>query len=214
MSHNGKRFNRPRLHAPWAAAMLVFGTALGLAAAPTPTAESLTTGEFAMLIAARINQYDASDAPSTPDAAAATLQKVGVKIRVDLSSPLTEGNAVEIFRQFGISLQEQDPDKLMDPDRAFSLVVVFGDSLASAGARIHKPDASQNHAGIPAASRIEVTPQDCQWMVRTSPCGGGGQPSCNPCMNCCLSQLGLTGKVCGRLCQKKNLIVCPTEPTP
>ena len=192
---------------------LLLGTALVLSAAPTPVANNLTVGEFAMLVAARTHQADASVAPSTPEAAVASLQRLGIRIRPDLSSPLTEGDALELFRQFGISLQAQAPDNLLDLDRAASLIGIFGANLASAGNRNDAIPAFQTSTSTPGMPTTEdLTPEYCQTLWPLPDCKT--QVECNPCMYCCNKLLALNGTVCGHLCQKRNLVVSPDEPTP
>ena len=115
MSQYGKSGTCLNLRIPLMGLFVLLGTTLILSAAPVPSAKSLTVGEFAMLISARTHQGDASVAPSTPEAAAASLQKAGIRLRTDLILPLTEGDAVVVFRQFGISLQAQTPEKPPGP---------------------------------------------------------------------------------------------------
>jgi hypothetical protein len=202
------------LRIPLTALGLVLGATLILAATPVPAAKSLTVGDFAVLIASRLDLSDPFQAPSTPETAAAALEKGGIRLRQDLSSPLTEGDAVGIFDQFGIVLQTEHPENLMAPERAASLLGIFGDTLASAEARFDTRAASRITNSVLGAPTVEVTPYDCQLLPRPpSPCVGP-QSVCNPCMDCCKNLLGLTGRICGPLCQKKNLIVSPSEPTP
>jgi len=214
MSHLGEPGTRSGLRIPLTLLAFLLGTALFLSAAPLPADKSLTVGEFAMLVAARAHQADDSLAPSTPEAAVASLQKLGIKIRPDLSSPLTEGGAVELFRQFGISLQAQAPDSLLDPDRAASLIGIFGDNLASTGTRLDADLATKTSASTPSTPIVEgLSPAYCQTLWPLPNCHT--QEECNPCMYCCKNLVGeRRGQVCGHLCQKKNLIVSCSEPTP
>ena len=118
-----------------------------------------------------------------------------------------------LFRQFGISLQTQAPDDLLDPERAASLIGIFGANLASLGARNDAIPAFQTSASTPGMPTTEdLTPEYCQTLWPLPDCKT--QVECNPCMYCCNKLLALNGKVCGHLCQKKNLIVSASEPTP
>jgi hypothetical protein len=214
MTHPEKPVTGLNLRIPLTALALFLGATLVLAAAQMPTAKSLTVGEFTMLAAGRTHQDDTSQAPPTPEAAVASLQRGGIRIRPNLSSPLTEGDAVEIFGQFGIVLQTEHHESLLAPERAASLLGIFGGTLASAEVRFGVSSASRATSSALGVQTVETTPYDCQTLPRPpSPCVGP-QSVCNPCMDCCKVTLGLTGKVCGALCQKKNLIVSPSEPTP
>jgi len=213
MSHHGEPGTGLNLRIPLTTLAFLLGTALVLSAAPLPAARSLTVGEFAMLVAGRTHQADPSLAPATPEAAVASLQALGIRIRPELSSPLTEGDAVELFQQFGISLQAQAPDNLLDRDRAASLIGIFGGNLASTGTLTGASPASTTSASTLGAPTVEeLTPEYCQTLWPLPNCRT--QVECNPCMYCCNKQLALNGTVCGHLCQKKNLVVSPDEPTP
>jgi len=213
MSHHGKWGTGLNLRIPLTVLALLLGTALVLSAAPLPAAKSLTVGEFAMLVAGRTHRSDSSQAFSTPEAAAASLHRLGIKIRPDLSSPLTEGDAVELFRQFGISLQALAPDSLLDHERAASLIGIFGGNLASTITRTDASLATTIAASTPGAPTVEeLTPADCQKLWPDPTCTT--QECKNPCMYCCQLTLSLNGKVCAHMCRKGNLSVCPDEPTP
>ena len=175
---------------------------------------SITVGDFAALVATKVAAEDYQGTPS-PAVAAEILKKYGVKLNPDLNSPLNEKEAAGIFAQLGIVLQTDHPENLLMRDRATDLVGIFGESLASAGSRIETTLNVKSSGGAITTPTLEVTtPFDCQSLPRPpAPCVGP-QSVCNPCMDCCKVQLNLTGKTCGRLCQKKNLVVSPGEPTP
>ena len=195
--------------------------AVGLFAASLLTAGaatdkgSLTVGDFAVMIASKVNT-EAPNARMTPEQATGLLAKSGVKIKGNLASPLTEEGAAEIFGQFGITLQAGRTNELLDPARAKVLVGLFGDTLASHGAAGNTSlkgvrTSGSSTSGSPS---IETTVAECQSLPRPpAPCDAP-QSVCNPCMECCKVQLNLTGKTCGTICQKKNLTVSPGEPTP
>jgi len=179
---------------------------------PAKAPDGISVGDFAVMVASKLGPAEARE-PLTPAQAAEILARHGFNGAAKFSSPLTEKDAVEFFTPFGITLRSRRPQEALGLERAAALLRVFGStlsakaSLAAHGARI------QNQLGASLALD-DLTVLDCQSLVPPSPCGGGGQDSCNPCMDCCKNQLGLTGKDCGQLCQKKNLIVTPTDPTP
>ncbi|HEV8375579.1 MAG TPA: hypothetical protein VGR38_05015 [Candidatus Polarisedimenticolia bacterium] len=183
-----------------------------LAGAPAP-ASSISVGDFAVLVAAKLDAEN-SQAALTPDSAAEILKKHGVKMTADLSSSLTEKDAVGLFGQLGIVLQTEHPESLLSRERAASLVGIFSSNLASTGDRTGSTFNARAEGTGASTPSIETTPLDCQSLPRPpAPCSGP-QSVCNPCMDCCKNSLGLTGKTCGKLCQKKNLVVSPGEPTP
>src|SRR2546426_9647922 len=69
-------------------------------AAPTTAQGSLTVGDFAALVASRMNP-DGVARPVDTASAAEFLRKSGIKLKADLSSPLTEADAADLFHQFG-----------------------------------------------------------------------------------------------------------------
>ncbi|MCI0410190.1 MAG: hypothetical protein L0191_16810 [Acidobacteria bacterium] len=181
-----------------------------LAGTPAPT-DTITVGDFATLVAAKVAEYQGAPSPAV---AADILKKHGVKLNSDLTSPLTEKDASEIFGQLGIVLQTAHPESFLNRERADSLVGIFGPSLTAAGEKFDATLNLKSSGGAASAPTVETTPFDCQSLPRPpAPCDGP-QSVCNPCMECCKVELNLTGKTCGKLCQKKNLVVSPTEPTP
>jgi hypothetical protein len=181
-----------------------------LAAAPVPS-DGMSVGDFAVMVASKIQDDNVA---LTPEAASNLLRKHGVKFGADLNSPLTEKEAAGMFGQLGIVLQSDHPESVLSRDRAASLVGIFGSSLATVGERTTGSFSARTTGTSAAVPSVETTPLDCQSLPRPpAPCSGP-QSVCNPCMDCCKNELGLTGKVCGRLCQKKNLVISPGEPTP
>src|SRR5436309_4572524 len=99
-------------------------------AAPTTAQGSLTVGDFAALVASRMNP-DGVARPVDTASAAEFLRKSGIKLKADLSSPLTEADAADLFHQFGITLQVGQPGTLLTRDRAEALVGIFGSTLTA-----------------------------------------------------------------------------------
>jgi hypothetical protein len=192
---------------------VALGMALLLAAAPLPESKSLTVGDFAVLVASQIGPgEEPSKSQLTPQAAAARLQKAGIKLRQDLTSPVTEGDAVGVFGQLGISLQAQDPERLLDRERASSLIGIFGASLATKVGST----SSEGPEEIRADSRSATQPAvfldsilDCQNLPKTQDCN-----------LCCRNLLGgsqnefHSNRICGKACNAKARNVSATEPTP
>jgi len=190
---------------------LALATLQASSTAPTGT---ISVGDFAVLVASKmtVNPGDVQG-PLTPAVAVDILRKHGLKVDSDLASPLSEKQASDLFGQLGIALQTERPEALLTPERAASLVGIFGGNLASKGTAIDASPASKTSASTTAAPTVEeLTPYDCQTLWPLPDCKT--QVECNPCMYCCNKLLALNGTVCGHLCQKKNLVVSPEEPTP
>ena len=175
--------------------------------------DEISVGDFAVMLASRLGSVEARG-PLTPAQAAEILTRHGVKGVTTVASPLTEQDAVEFFRPFGITLQSRRPQEALGLERAAALLGVFGSTLSAKAGHAANGARIKSQLGGGPVTFDDLTPLDCQSLVPPSPCGGGGQDSCNPCMDCCKNQLGLTGKDCGQLCQKKNLVITPTDPTP
>lgn len=180
---------------------------------PAKSPDEISVGDFAVMLAGRLGSVEASG-PLTPAQATEILTRQGVKTATSVSSRLTEKDAVEFLRPFGITLRSRRPQEPLGLERAAALLGIFGSTLSAKASQADHVSGIVKHLAAWPGTLDELTPLDCQSLVPPSPCGGGGQDSCNPCMDCCKDQLGLTGKVCGHLCQKKNLIVTPTDPTP
>jgi hypothetical protein len=193
---------------------MALGLALLLAAAPAPESKSLTLGDFAILVSSQLGPGEqATKSSLTPQAATARLQKAGIKLRQDLDSPATEGDAVGVFSQLGISLQAQDPGRLLDRERAGSLIGIFAPTLAL------KLESTSSGAPeeIRADSRSTVTQPpvfldsilDCQSLPKTQDCNV-----------CCRNLLGgsqnefHSNRICAKACNAKARNVSATEPTP
>ncbi|HEV8375578.1 MAG TPA: hypothetical protein VGR38_05010 [Candidatus Polarisedimenticolia bacterium] len=192
---------------------LVLGLLL-LAAAPVPQGRGLTVGEFAVLVASNLAPNESQKTPFTPDLAVARLQSAGLKIRNDVSSPATEGDAVQIFRQLGISIETRDSAALLDRDRATSLIGVFRNSLSSrpGTASSTTPSATTNTAAAsPSADSAALLESiaDCQALAKT--------PDCQACCRALFPQGQNefhSNRVCAKACNTKARNVSPAEPTP
>jgi hypothetical protein len=199
--------------------VLILGLLAGLFMGAMPVGDSakardeISVGDFAVMVAARLGSVKAGESLTSAQASD-ILVKRGVRAAAHPSSPLTEQAAVEFFRPFGITLRSGRPQETIEPDRAAALLNVFGSTLSGKDSQADHVARMVRQLAGGTVGLDDLTPLDCQSLVPPSPCGGGGQPSCNPCMDCCKNQLGLSGKDCGQLCQKKNLIVSPTDPTP
>jgi len=214
MSPLGRSEQGAKLGTPLKVLSLALSLVFLLAAAPPSTPnKTITVGDLAVVIAGRLGRSEAPKTPLTAEEAAVLLQKAGIQVREDLTSPATEGDAIGIFRQFGISVGSQDPSQLLDRDRANSLVGVFGTTLAakvsaaSSGARSVRTDSQST------ASQAAVFPPesiaDCQALPKTQ-----------DCQTCCRSFLGgdqsdfHTNRICGKACNTKARNVSAAEPTP
>ena len=143
------------------ACFLALTTVLANSTAPSA---SLTVGDFAVLVASKMNPGD-TQGPLTPATAADLLRKHGMNVSADLTSPLTEKEAASLFGQLGIALQTEHPEALLSPERAASLVGIFGGNLASTGARTDATLASKT-ASTTGAPTLETTPYDCQSLPK------------------------------------------------
>jgi len=173
----------------------------GILFAGTSSSTSISVGDFAVMIASRVNP-EAAAKGLTPSSAVDLLGKSGVKVKSNLSSPLTEGDASEIFSQFGITLQSMRPGSSLDRSKASALVGTFGDTLAAksdASSRLTSPGKNSGPAATTVA--IETTIQDCQALPKTK-----------DCHQCCLA-LGFAHKVCGPSCGNGPK-ASGVEPTP
>ena len=199
-----------RKRALFVALLSFFLLATSLVAAPPTAPSGLTVGDFAVMVASRMH-LDGAAAPLTPVRAVEVLNKAGVTIKSGLASPLTEGDVAELFQQFGIAMQSQHTGDSLSRERAAALIGIFGPTFNSAAAKsesFSRPSKvnTQSPGNTVAAATPELTLFDCQSLPRT--------PTTNPCQDCCIHQLGLSGKICGHACQKRNLVISPDEPTP
>jgi hypothetical protein len=184
-------------------ACAVLATVL-LAATSAPAPGSLTVGEFAEMVAAKLQPTPNSQAPMTRDAALQKLSKAGIKLTSEPTDVLSAGEAASIFQQFGITIQAQHPQEALSRDRATVLVNTFSDTFSvrtdasstAAGATIRTGNGAQG-SPMPSLEALE----DCQSM-----------PKNKDCHECC-SNLGYPKRVCGKACsngQKSS----GSEPTP
>ncbi len=143
--------------------------------APTTAPGNFTVGDFAALIASRMSS-DRVARPVAAESAAEILKKAGVQIKSSLSSPLTEADAADLFRQFGITIQVQNPGAFLSRDRAEALVGVFGSTLTAAAgkggtASLDSRVSTQSPGGATATIETATTVLDCQSLPRPpSPC--------------------------------------------
>ena len=175
-----------------------------LAASSAPASASLTVGEFAEMVAAKLQPTPNSQAPITRDAALQKLSKAGVKLTSEPTDVLSAGEAASIFQQFGITIQAEHPQEALSRDRATVLVNTFGDTFSArtdasstaTGATVRAGNGAQG-SPIPSLEALE----DCQSM-----------PKNKDCHECC-SNLGYAKRVCGKACSngKKS---SGSEPTP
>jgi hypothetical protein len=185
---------------------------LAVATSPAPAPKSISVGDFAVLIASRLASTGTSRAPLTAESAATALQAAGVKIPKDLGAPMTEADAVEIFRQFNISLAPQDGARLLDPSRASSLVGIFASTLSARSAsQAGRTDSSggTGESATNASQGLLESIADCQALPKTQ-----------DCQQCCRDLLGgnsndpHTNRTCAKACNTKARNVSPSEPTP
>jgi hypothetical protein len=189
---------------------LITGLALGLtvsllmAVSPAPPTGSLTVGEFADMVAARMQPSEKGQSPVSTQAALEKLSKAGIKFASDLSTPLSAGEAASIFQQFGITIQAEHPDEILSRDRAQALVNTFGDTFS---ARVEGTSASSSGSVIPGNGSqpsgtlgMEAL-EDCQSM-----------PKNKDCHECCAA-MGLAKRVCGKACSNGKK-ASGSEPTP
>jgi hypothetical protein len=179
---------------------------------PVPAARTITVGDFAVLVASRLQIPDASQPALTQEAAAMVLQRSGIKIRPELSSTMTEADAADLFGQLGISLAAQDPSSPLLRDRALSLLGIFGSTLSAKVGTV-SPGFLSRTGGVdlsssaPAPMLESIT--DCQNLPKTQ-----------DCQTCCRELLGgaqsdsHTNRICGKACNTKSRNVSASEPTP
>ena len=184
---------------------LVVLMALLLGAAPA--SQNVSVGEFAIMLAGRL--ADGDSAPLTAEAASETLQKAGIPLRGDLASPATEQDAVQAFRNLGITLQSQNGSAPLLREQIQGLIGVFGSTLAAkatATAPIKvsggKEIATTVFPGLESIADCQLLPktQDCQQCCRALFPSGQNDVHSN--------------RICGKACNSKNREVSASEPTP
>jgi hypothetical protein len=186
-----------------ASALLVI-MALLLGAAPA--SQGVSVGEFAVMLAGHLAS-DTEAAPVTAEAASQTLQKAGIKLRGDLTSPATEEDAVQAFRHLGITIQSQNGSAPLLRNQVQSLIGVFGSSLAansapSAPVKVSGAVTTNPVPGLESITDCQALPktQDCQQCCRDLFAGGQNDVHSN--------------RICGKACNSKNREVSASEPTP
>ena len=172
-----------------------------LALAAVPPSASMTVGDFAVMIAAKLQPSSHGQEPVSTEAAIQRLSKAGVSIKANPAGTLTAGDAAEIFRQFGITLQAEHPESGLSRDRARVLVDTFSDTFsshtapsASTPTALQHPTTSGNSVGLEAL-------EDCQSLSKNK-----------DCHDCCAA-MGLPKNVCGKACSNGKK-ASGSEPTP
>ena len=164
------------------------------------------------MVATRLQSAESPMAPLSPEEGQALLRKAGIKIQRNSAALLTEGDAVDILRQFGVNLETASPANLLDPGRAVSIVGVFGRTLASKAGVLASDNLSKSTAqGIRAFSGPvpETSIEDCQQLDKTQ-----------DCQTCCRALFGSdqsdfhTNRICAKACNTKSRNVSASEPTP
>ncbi len=195
-----------RMRTILSASALVIVMALLLGAAPAT--QGVSVGEFAVMLAGHLAS-DTEAAPVTAEAASQTLQKAGIKLRGDLTSPATEEDAVQAFRHLGITIQSQNGSAPLLRNQVQSLIGVFGSSLAAKSTATAPLKASGGKVAttVPVPGLESIS--DCQQLPKTQDCQqccrelfGGGQNDVH------------SNRICGKACNSKNREVSASEPTP
>jgi hypothetical protein len=172
---------------------------IGILGAGTTSQSSVSVGDFAVMIASRMNPEEAAKG-ITPATAAEVLKKAGIKGLPELNSPLTESETASIFSQFGITLQSFHPSDLMDRARAESLIGTFSDTL-SAKFEANSKIGGSAKMNPPSTVTLDTGIDTCRALAKTK-----------DCHTCCLA-LGFGKNECGKLCSN-NPHVSGSEPTP
>jgi len=176
--------------------------ALVVAATPAPATSLLTVGEFAEMVAAKLQPTGNDHAPVSQEAALQKLSKAGIKIGSNSAEVLSAREAVSIFQQLGITIQTERPEEPLSRDRAARLLNTFADTFAArsststfSGAAL-KTGTSHNVA-LPGIEALE----DCVSL-----------PKNKDCKDCC-ANLGYENRTCGKACGGGNKS-SGSEPTP
>jgi hypothetical protein len=182
--------------------------------AAAPARQGLTVGEFAVLVASNLAPNEAQKTPFTPELAATRLQNAGLKVRAELASPATESDAVDIFRQLGISIETRDPAAPLERDRALSLIGVFKDSLISRPATTGSATPSTGNR----ATTVSPNPDTAALLESIADCQA--LPKTQDCQSCCRALFSQSqndfhsNRVCAKACNTRARNVSPAEPTP
>jgi len=176
---------------------------LFLAAAPVPSPQGISVGEFVTLVANHLQPAAGEKAATAPEAAVRILNKAGVQVKGDLASPLTAGDATDIFQQLGITLTAQHPGTLLEKDRAAALVETFGDSFKAPGTGAPASAAVSTHRGTSGAPTPTLEDLDaCQNL-----------PKVKDCHDCCKALGTFANKTCAQACSNSPK-ASAMEPTP
>ena len=174
-----------------------------VAAVPAPVSNGMSVGDFAVMITAKLQPIDNPQTRSSTEAALQKLTKAGITIKADPAAALTAGDAVDIFRQFGITLQTEHPESPLSRDRGQTLVNTFADTFSSRSPQspvtspvVRGTAPSQGSTGV----GLEAL-EDCQSL-----------PKNRDCHECC-QNLGLGKNVCGKACSNGKK-TSGSEPTP
>jgi hypothetical protein len=181
--------------------VLVMALTFSMAAAPTPTSSAMTVGDFAVMIASKLQPTESATVPTT-EAALQKLTKAGINLKADPTATLTAGDAAEIFRQLGITIQAEHPESPLVRDRAQTLVNTFADTFSSRSPQT--PSSTTVRGTAPAQGSamagLEAL-EDCQSL-----------PKNKDCHECC-QNLGLGKNICGKACSNGKK-ASGSEPTP
>ena len=171
-------------------------------AAPASPAGGITVGEFALQVARLARDGSAERAALTPAQAVVSLRRAGLRFRSAPDGILTEGEMSDFFRQAGLQLQVEQPDRPVDPGRAGLLMAGFGAYFASRAADPSGSLPTAVSGGKPGS--IPDSFSDCAAL-----------PTVPQCRNCCLA-LGGGNQACGRSCGRAHAgtNVSASEPTP
>jgi hypothetical protein len=191
-----------RIHALIAAlSILSLLAAPALGAPPAPADPAMTIGEFALQVA-RLAQPDAARRASlTPERAAESLRRAGLKLQGSLAAPLTEGEVAQFFRQAGIDLRTAQPDQAVSSRKTAALLSTFGSLLT---VRAQDPSTLILLETSPRAASAEDF-SDCAAL-----------PTVSECRACCLALSDTANTACGRGCGRAHAAqnVSASEPTP
>jgi hypothetical protein len=180
---------RPFMVLALAASLMVVGV---YAAPGTPAKPGVTVGDFAVKVAA-VLQYDAS----TPQAAAAALERRGINLTPDLSAAMTQGEATRVLTDLGIgTVAPKNPSSPVSAPQAGLLAGLISTALAA------EPVAGQ--AGLPDQCLQQSNRGNCVDCCKAATlCGPPPNAfgDCNKCSKFC-QQVSPPGQV------------SPSEPTP
>jgi hypothetical protein len=177
-------------------------TVSAAAFATAPSSAGITVGDFAVMIAAKLQPSTHAEVAPSTDAAIQKLSKAGVSLKSAPTVTLTAADAADIFRQFGITLQAEHPESDLSRERAQVLVNTFSDTFASHASPSASTAASVLRPGSKPSNAVGLEAlEDCQSL-----------PKNKDCHDCCAA-MGLPKNVCGRACNNGKK-ASGSEPTP